>query len=464
MTKSLTTFARCRRELRALLYLAGPIMAAQLATTGMSFVDVSMAGQYSALDLSAIALGSSIWVPVYLFVRGVLIAITPTVAHLYGAGKRCEIGGQVRQGLWIAVLMSLLCLAIIEQADGLLRLLQVEPLMAAKTTDYLKALAFGIPAICLFQALVCYCEGMGQTKPGMVLSFMALVLNIPLNYVFIYGKFGLPELGGVGCGYTTSICLWLMFLAMAGYTFFSKEHRKVGLYKQWDFPKAGVINSQLKLGLPIGMAIFSEASIFSVVALVIGKLGANVVAGHQIALNVSSLAFMIPLSLSIGLTIRVGQALGAGETEQAQFSSYVGIATTLVTATFTASVMLFLPGAVTAVYTQNPEVALLAGELLVYAALFQYADGVQVAANGALRGYKDTRIPMMLIIFACWGVALPLGYILGLTNWIVEPMGPHGLWIGLLTALTVCAALLAARLRFIIKRSQGDLPQSLLVG
>ena len=454
MRTNLSTFARYRGELRELLYLAGPIMGAQLATTGMTFVDTSMAGQYSAMDLAAIALGSSIWMPVYLLIRGILMAITPTVAHLYGARQTGEIGGQVRQGLWIALLMSLLALGFIYKSDVVLQWLQVEPEMAAKTLEYLKALAWGIPAICLFQALTCYCEGMGKTKPSMVFSFIALALNIPLNYVLIYGKFGFPELGGVGCGYATAVCFWVMFLMMAGYTMLGQQHRKIGLFDHWDLPSLSIISSQLKLGVPIGLAIFFEASIFSVVALLIGKLGAIVVAGHQIALNFTSLAFMVPMSLAMGLTIRVGQALGAGKTEQAAYSSYAGIATTLVSATVSASVMLFLPGVVTSIYTQNSEVAILAAQLLVYAALFQYADGIQIAANGALRGYKDTRVPMAMILFACWGVALPLGYILGLTDWIVEPMGPHGLWIGLVTALTMGAFLLTLRLRAIIRRNR----------
>ena len=454
MRTNLSTFARYRGELRELLYLAGPIMGAQLATTGMTFVDTSMAGQYSAMDLAAIALGSSIWMPVYLLIRGILMAITPTVAHLYGARQTGEIGGQVRQGLWIALLMSLLALGFIYKSDVVLQWLQVEPEMAAKTLEYLKALAWGIPAICLFQALTCYCEGMGKTKPSMVFSFIALALNIPLNYVLIYGKFGFPELGGVGCGYATAICFWVMFLMMAGYTMLGQQHRKIGLFDHWDLPSLSIISSQLKLGVPIGLAIFFEASIFSVVALLIGKLGAIVVAGHQIALNFTSLAFMVPMSLAMGLTIRVGQALGAGKTEQAAYSSYAGIATTLVSATVSASVMLFLPGVVTSIYTQNSEVAILAAQLLVYAALFQYADGIQIAAKGALRGYKDTRVPMAMILFACWGVALPLGYILGLTDWIVEPMGPHGLWIGLVTALTMGAFLLTLRLRAIIRRNR----------
>lgn len=456
MRTNLSAFARYRGELRELLYLAGPIMGAQLATTGMSFVDTSMAGQYSAMDLAAIALGSSVWVPVYLLIRGILMAITPTVAHLYGAQRTAEIGSQVRQGLWIGLLMSLLALGFIYNAHMVLQWLRVEPEMAAKSIEYLKALAWGVPAICLFQALTCYCEGMGKTKPGMVFSFVALALNIPLNYVLIYGKFGFPELGGVGCGFATAICFWVMFLLMAGYTLLGQQHRKIGLFAHWELPRLTIITSLLKLGVPIGLAIFFEASIFSVVALLIGKLGAVVVAGHQIALNFSSLTFMIPMSLAMGLTIRVGQALGAGKTEQAAYSSYAGIATTLVSATVSAAVMVFLPGVVTSLYTQNAEVAMLAAQLLIFAALFQYADGIQIAANGALRGYKDTRVPMALILFACWGVALPFGYILGLTDWIVEPMGPHGLWIGLVTALTMGAFLLTLRLRATIRRSRMD--------
>ncbi len=453
MKTNLSGFARYRHELRELLYLAGPIMGGQLATTGMTFVDTSMAGQYSAIDLAAIALGSSIWVPVYLLVRGILMAITPIVAHMYGAAQFDGIARQIRQGLWVALLMSLLCLGFIYYSDRILQWLQVEPEMAAKSTEYLQALAWGVPAICLFQALNCYCEGLGKTKPGMVFSFIALALNIPLNYVLIYGKAGFPELGGVGCGYATAICFWAMFLLMVGYTALSQQHRKAGIYDQWVLPDLDIITDLLKLGIPIGLSIFFEASIFSLVALLIGKLGAVVVAGHQIALNFSSMTFMIPMSMSMGLTIRVGQALGAGKIEQAAYSSYAGIATTLITATISAAVMLLVPGVVTSIYTQHTEVALLAAELLVFAALFQYADGIQIAANGALRGYKDTRVPMAMVLVACWGIALPLGYVLGLTDWLVAPMGPHGLWIGLVSALTIGAILLSLRLRTIIGRS-----------
>ncbi|MGB0361280.1 MAG: MATE family efflux transporter [Endozoicomonas sp.] len=309
-------------------------------------------------------------------------------------------------------------------------------------------------AICLFQALTCYCEGIGKTTPGMVFSFVALALNIPLNYVLIYGKFGFPELGGIGCGYATAICFWAMFFMTLIYTMFNRRQRKVGIYDQFELPKLRVISNLMQLGVPIGLAIFFEVSIFSVIALLIGKLGATVVAGHQIALNFTTMTFMIPMSLSMGVTIRVGQAIGANKQEQAAYSSYSGIATTLGTSTISASIMLFMPDLVTFIYTQNEAVVLLAAQLLVYAAVFQYADGIQIVANGALRGYKDTKVPMSIVLFSCWGIALPLGYVLGLTNWIVEPMGPHGLWIGLVIALMLSALLLMLRLRVTIRKGK----------
>ncbi|WP_257288678.1 MATE family efflux transporter, partial [Endozoicomonas sp. SESOKO2] len=231
-------------------------------------------------------------------------------------------------------------------------------------------------------------------------------------------------------------------------------HTEVNLFDRFEWPAMSRIVIHLKLGVPIGLAIFFEASIFSAVALVIGKLGAVTVAGHQIALNLASMAFMVPLSMSMGITIRVGQALGAGDPQAARFSGYSGIVATLLTATLIAAVMWAFADALTSLYTQDAAVKALAAQLLIFAALFQYADGIQVASNGALRGYKDTRVPMIIILIACWGIALPLGYTLGLTDFIAdEPMGPHGLWIGLVLALTLSALFLLLRFRSLSRRA-----------
>ena len=324
--------------------------------------------------------------------------------------------------------------------------------------NYLAALAWGVPAIFLYQVMACYCEARSMTKPGMLFSFAALLLNIPVNYVLIYGRFGFPELGSVGCGYATAICFWLMAVLMFFYTRFDERHKDANLYGQWEWPSMPVIKSHLKLGVPMGLTIFFEASIFSAIALVIGQLGAVTVAGHQIALNFTSLCFMVPTSVAMGITIRVGQALGAGKFEQARFISFAGIITTLLTASVSAYVMWFLPNKVASIYTNDLAVKVLAAELLLFAAMFQFCDGVQVASNGALRAYRDTRIPMIMIMIACWGIALPFGYTLGLTDLLVEPMGPHGLWVGLVTALMLAATFLAFRLNLISKRFVKERP------
>ena len=452
MTTTNTTFNRFLYELRELLILAGPILGAQLATAGMSFVDTSMAGQYSSVDLAGIALGASVWMPIFLLTKGILLAITPTVAHLYGAGKISEIAAPVRQGLWVALVLSLLAVALINNSGVVYDLLGVTPDVSERAVSYLQALSWGVPAVCLYQILSSYCEGLGQTKPAMVFSFAALLLNIPINYVLIYGKFGFPELGGVGCGYATAVSFWLMFVLMGLYVLFSDKHKQIGVLERFDQPDMAMINPLMKLGIPIGLAIFFESSIFSVVGLLIGQLGAVTVAGHQVALNFTSMMFMVPLSLSFGVTIRVGQALGAGEAAKASFSGFSGIITCALTALISASVMWFFPEAVTSLYTQDPEVVALAVQLLIYAAIFQLSDGIQIAANGALRGYKDTRVPMIMVLFACWGIALPLGYVLGLTDIIVTAMGPEGLWIGLVTALSIVAVLFTVRLRTISRR------------
>lgn len=451
---------RYRCELRELLFLAGPIIGAQLATHGMTFVDTSMAGQYSALDLAAIALGASVWMPMSLLIRGILMATTPTVAQLYGAGKMSDIAAPVRQGFWVALFMSVIAIFLLHNAGSVYDLLHVEAEVSARSIEYLKALSWGVPAVCLYQVMCCYNEAMGKTRPAMVFSFIALLVNIPVNYVLIHGKLGFPEMGGVGCGFATAVCFWLMFILMMFYAKVDEKQKVVGLLDTLDFPDFSRIANLLKLGVPIGLGIFFEASIFSVIALVIGKLGAITVAGHQIALNFSGMCFVIPLSMSMGVTVRVGQAIGSGSPENARFTSFAGIATTLLTALVSASVMLFFPEFVASIYTQEPQVASLAAQLLFFAALFQFADGIQVAAIGALRGYKDTRVPMIMVLVACWVIALPFGYTLALTDYIVEPMGPHGLWIGLVTALTLSAAMLTLRLNIISKRYKSTINAS----
>lgn len=443
---SLNRPARVRLELRSLLALALPIMIAQLATTAMGFVDAVMAGRVSPRDLAAVALGNSIWIPVFLLMTGTLLATTPKVAQRVGAGTFGEIGPLVRQALWLALVVGLSASLILINAEPILHLMKVDPELIGPCMEYLHGIASGMPAVALYYVLRCFSDALGRTRPSMVMGLCGLALNIPINYVFIYGHLGVPAMGGVGCGWATAIVMWAMMLGMAAWTRWAPAYQSSQLFKRFDWPQWAVIKRLLGVGLPIGVAVFAESSIFAVIALLIGSLGATVVAGHQIALNISSLLFMIPYSLGMAVTVRVGQALGAGNPHQARFAAGVGLGAALAFALFSASLILLLRESIASIYTPDTAVIQVAAMLIVYAALYQFSDAIQVICAGALRGYQDTRVTMVLTLLAYWGIGLPVGYVLGLTDWFGPASGPSGLWEGLIAGLSCAALMLSIRL------------------
>ncbi|MCL6272015.1 MATE family efflux transporter [Sansalvadorimonas sp. 2012CJ34-2] len=439
-------------ELKKLLLLSLPIMGAQLSAIGMGFVDVTMAGHYSSTDLAAVAIGGSIWFPLFNLIRGVLMAMTPIVAQLYGAKEYDRIGHKAFQGVWIAVILSLVSLLLLWGANPLMEWMEVDAAIAPIARAYIGGMAYGAPAMCMYQVMTSYCEGVADTKAPMLVGFAGLLVNIPANYVLIYGKLGLPALGGAGCGYATAICFTLMAVLMLIYTRCHPDHQKTSPLKSVEKPKLSSIAEHLRLGLPVGISFFIETSIFAVIALAIGSLGATVVAGHQIALNISNVTYVIPVSLGAGVTIRIGYEIGAGNPKDAFFASMSGVVTILILASFLVLGILTFAPELASIYTTEVAVIALAAELLIFAAMFQLVDGVQILSIGALRGYKDTRVPMYMMMFACWVIAMPLGYILALTDILVPTMGPHGFWIGLVTALSIVGILSFNRLRIIGKR------------
>ncbi|MDA7085726.1 MATE family efflux transporter [Pseudomonas sp. SA3-5] len=437
---------RVRTELHSLLVLATPIIIAQLAHTAMGFVDTLMAGRVSPQDLAAVALGNSIWVPVFLLMTGILLATTSKVAQRFGAGQQAEIGPLVRQALWLALAVGGAAAILLWNAEIVLQLMHIEPSLIEPSMGYLRAVACGFPAVALYHVLRCFSDGLSHTRPSMVLGVLGLLLNIPANYIFIYGKFGLPAMGGVGCGWATALVMIFMLLGMLWWVKWAPFYKPSQLFNRFEWPQWAVIRRLLEIGVPIGIAVFAEVSIFAVIALLIGGLGASVVAGHQIALNFTSMVFMIPYSLGMAATVRVGQMLGRGEPRQARFAAGVSMATALGYACLSASLMLLLREQIAQIYTADPTVIALASGLIVYAAMFQFSDAIQVTAAGALRGYQDTRITMLLTLFAYWGIGLPVGYALGLSSLFGEPSGPRGLWQGLIVGLTCAAIMLAIRL------------------
>ncbi|MEK1939592.1 MAG: MATE family efflux transporter [Pseudomonas sp.] len=439
-------FSRSLRELRTLLSLALPIMIAQLSHSAMGFVDAVMAGRVGPRDLAAVALGNSIWVPVFLLMTGILLATTPKVAQRFGAGQETEIGTLVRQALWLALVVGISAGVLLWQAEPVLRVMKVDPALIGPSMTYLYGIGLGIPSVALYYVLRCFSDGLGRTRPSMMIGLLGLLLNVPLNYIFIYGHFGVPAMGGPGCGWATAVAMWCMFFAMLIYVRWAPVYKKAGLFSRFEWPRWEPIQRLLSIGLPIGIAVFAESSIFAVIALLIGSLGADVVAGHQVALNFSSLTFMIPYALGMAVTVRVGHSLGAGDPRQARFVAGVGIFTALAFAAFFCTLMLSLRSEIAAIYTPDPTVIGVASALIVFAGLYQFSDAIQVTAAGALRGYQDTRATMVMTLFAYWGIGLPVGYALGLSHLFGEPSGPKGLWQGLIVGLTCAAVMLTVRL------------------
>lgn len=443
-------------QLSPLLRLAWPILVSQLAISGMGVVDTIMAGQISPVDLAGVAVAFSIWLPVLMFMVGLFSATSAMVAHAWGDDNMSLARIHIWQSIWLAVALGIASSVLISQSQWLLHAMAITPEIHPIVIDYLQALMLGLPAATVYQVLRASSEGMGQSKPVMQMNILAFAANIPLNFIFIHGYFGLPAMGGAGCGWATASVMWLNAIALAVYMNKAWVFSELSLFKSTEQQRTinwHEIKKVLSLGLPIGASVFAEVLVFSIIALLIGSLGATVIAGHQVAMNVSAITFMIPLSIAIAITVQVGQRLGAKEPAQAQRTWRQALLLSTAVALFNATFMVLLAWHITGIYTDDLVIRELATGLLMLAAAYQISDALQVAAAGALRGYKDTKITMYITLFAYWGVGLPLGWILGLTDWIQPASGPQGFWLSLIISLSLAAVLLLWRLNIVSKKT-----------
>ncbi len=434
-------------EAGLLITLAAPILAAQLAQQTLAFVDTVMAGRVSAIDLAGVAVGGSIWGPVFLFLYGILLAITPIVAQLHGAGRTAETGPLVRRSLIMIIPFMLLAIVLLNSANFIFDWMEVDSQIATIASAYLKAISWGIPALVIFFLLRNLSEGLGLARPSMLIGLASIPVNISANYIFIYGKLGFPAMGGIGCGWASALSLWFMCGCMLITIWRIRRYSKTNFFNLNQ--KCGLDDSTqlLRVGLPIGMALLVEASIFALIALFLSPLGAMTVASHQITLNYSSMIFMIPLSIGSAITIRVGHGIGRQRPDRARRTAKVGLIIGSSTAVITALITLIFAHQIASIYTNDAQVISIAVVLLHLNAFYQIPDAFQVGAAGALRGYKDTRVPLLMVIIAYWVIGLPLGYSLGLTDFWGVKLGASGFWISLIIGLSVAAILLGIRLR-----------------
>lgn len=437
---------RTLTEWKTLALLGGPIWIAQVAQMANGVIDTVMAGHASAEDLAAVGIGSSLWMPLFLFFMGLLGALQPIISGYNGAGTTRKIMPATWQGIYIAAVGSVIMALLLTNVQPVLSILKLDPHTTGITQGYLDAFAWGIPALLLLNALRGLTDGLGHTRVIMAFSVLSTTINLPLNYILIYGKLGLPAMGGVGCGWATSVSNGVAAVAMLIYLNRSQTFRQFHLIADWVKPNWLRIRYILGIGVPIGFTIFVEASMFSVIALFLAPLGPIVVAGHQIALNVVSLMFMLPLSLGMALTLRVSFLVGARAPDTARLISRSSLILAAGVALVFASLLHIFSSAIANLYTGDVDVQAVTIRLLTFAALFQIADVIQVTCISALRGYKDTRIPMFIMLFSFWVLSLPLGYVLTFTDWLWPAMGAAGFWVALTVGLTSASLLLGWRL------------------
>ncbi len=433
-------------ESRALLSLAVPVTLGQVALMGMGITDVIFAGRAGTEQLAGITLGSNVWHLIGYFFFGVGMSAQILVGRHFGARDMGAIREQIQQSLWTALGCALVALLLILLALLILARLPFEQELRAVGIGYLAMMMLCAIPMCLVPVLRTSLEAMHQTRIVMLINISAFLINIPLDYALVFGVWGLPALGGIGCALATSILFWFM---VAGYWMVMAWHpvnKPLGLLRNFSTPDWRRIRSTLALGLPIGFSILIELGFFAGAGILITLLGAIPASAHAVAINSAALAFMLYMGLGQGVTIRAANALGAGNPEAAAFSTRVGLVITLVLAGSISLVMILGRHWLPLLFTQDMEVVALASSLLFWAAIFQLADATQICAVSGMRAYKDTTSPPRYQILAFWVIAFPLGLIL--VYWQPWPFvaGPAGYWVAMTAGLGIVSVLLVRKL------------------
>lgn len=437
---------------------------AQLAFTGLGVVDTLMSGRVGTQDLAAIGLGTSILMPIFMLSTGILLAMTPLIAKAFGHHDGLKISHILHQGVWLAMPLGLVSMLILMNLEDGLNYLHLEPKVHQLTADYLFYIAFGLPAIAVFQALRFFWEGIGLTLPTMIISFFALFLNVPLNAIFIYGLGPIDAYGASGCGIASGIVMWAMLFMGGVFVAKSANTKRLARYKhslvlfkmamkhRWSSSRA-----ILKLGVPNTFALLFEIGLFSFIALFIAHLGAVTIAAHQVAISLTSILFMVPLSLAMAVTVRVGQSYGHGNFQDLKETIRAAMVLSVIFGILVSVITYWFKEPIANLYSEDKQVVALAVTLIALAVSYQVFDAIQAVTAGALRGLHSTKVTMYVTFFSFWGVGLGGGYLLAFTWVLGEPRGVIGFWMAIIMGLFISAILLQITLRYKLKTIEQEM-------
>ncbi|MGG3282271.1 MATE family efflux transporter [Paenibacillus solani] len=420
-----------------------PILVTQLALSAITFFDTNMSGKFSSIDLAGVAIATSIWIPVQTGLSGILMGITPIVSQLVGQKQEHKVAYQVNQALWLSTLLAIIVLALgYAVVPGILGAMQLEPEVRRVASQFLAAISLGIIPLFAYTVLRSFIDALGQTKISMVITLIALPVNVGLNALLIYGFWGFPRLGGVGAGLASAITYWTLLVIAIVIIHKNHPFTSFRIFQKLQKISLAAWKDLLKIGVPIGFSIFLETAVFAAVTLLMSSFDTATIAAHQAALNFATTLYMLPLSICMSLTILVGYEVGSGRTKDAWKYAKLGIGTAVFLSLITA-VILFMAGRqVAGLYSNEPAVVALIQHFLLFAIFFQISDAIATPTQGALRGYKDVNVAFMLAFLSFWIIGLPVGYVLAnFTDWQA-----FGYWIGLITGLAVGAVLMLMRL------------------
>ena len=454
-----------RTEFRQLAKLALPLVLAQLAQNSLSFIDTLMVGSLGKSDLAGIALGGTLFHFVMMFAIGIVFAVTPMVSQATGANDERTCQRALRQGFWLALILFFPCWFVLWNSYPILLWFQQSEENALASSLYLRAISWGLLPSLWIVAMRGYLEGKSNARPIMLICFAGVGLNVFFNNALMFGKYGLPALGLVGTGYASSIVFLCMFLMLLTYVLVKY---KASLFKGIWKPDLSMLLELTRLGAPISATIAFEGTLFHAAAILMGTIGDDQLSAHAIAISTASFAFMVPLGLAIATSVRVGNAIGAGSANKAEIAGRVGMIACVCTMCFTGLLMFLFPRVIVGAFLDladplNKNVIGFAVSFLLIAALFQVADGLQVAANLSLRGLKDTTASMVITFLSFWGVGAFVGWLLCYQ----VGLGGAGLWWGMTGGLATASVLLTWRFHFRInqmrkmeseQRAQGDSP------
>lgn len=444
------TPSRSRSVRHELVRLGWPVLIAQVAIMLYGVIDTVMAGRYGTTDLAAVGIASSIYVSIFVTLTGVLLALSPIAAQHFGAGRNTAIGEEVRQAIWVGVVLTAIAVLAVRHPEPFLAITRVAPEVEEKIRAYLAAIAWGVPALLLFRVFHSFSTAISRARAVMVLNLLGLALKIPLNLVFMYGYLGLPELGSQGLAVATTVASWVTCLLGWGLCRFDSSYAPFGVFARFSWPRWRPIRHLLAVGVPIGVTFLVDVTAFTFMTLFIARLGTTESGAHQIAANFAALLFMLPLALGSAAGILVGQAIGAGDYSRARATGLAAVRIGGALACLICMTVLALREVIADLYASDPAVRTIAAGLLGLVAAYHIFDSMQAVAVNVLRGYKRTVVPMLICTVALWGAGLGGGYWIGLGSpdlgWLglTTPLGPRGFWIAAIVSVSIGGLLVLA--------------------